>query len=85
MGSFPGLVEGLEPAHPVGNDVQQPLPGGHVVLVPRLDGFPGVPVGVGRGDAEGFRQPVRRLSAGDLFTTYEDSFTAVWEAAARSA
>ena len=28
---------------------------------------------------------LRRLSAGDLFTTYEDSFTAVWEAAARLA
>jgi hypothetical protein len=28
---------------------------------------------------------LRRLSAGDLFTTYEDSFTAVWEAAARQA
>ena len=28
---------------------------------------------------------LRRLSAGDLFTTYEDSFTAVWEAAARRA
>ena len=26
---------------------------------------------------------LRRLSAGDLFTTYEDSFTAVWEGAAR--
>jgi hypothetical protein len=25
---------------------------------------------------------LRRLSAGDLFTTYEDSFTAVWETAA---
>ena len=24
---------------------------------------------------------LRRLSAGDLFTTYEDSFTAVWEGA----
>ena len=28
---------------------------------------------------------LRRLSAGDLFTTYEDSFTAVWEPAARQA
>jgi hypothetical protein len=28
---------------------------------------------------------LRRLSAGDLFTIYEDSFTAVWEAAARQA
>jgi hypothetical protein len=27
---------------------------------------------------------LRRLSAGDLFTTYEDSFTTVWEGAARS-
>ena len=26
---------------------------------------------------------LRRLSAGDLFTTYEDSFTAVWEGATR--
>ena len=26
---------------------------------------------------------LRRLSAGDLFTTYEDSFTAVWEGAAQ--
>jgi hypothetical protein len=24
---------------------------------------------------------LRRLSAGDLFTTYEDSFTTVWEGA----
>ena len=28
---------------------------------------------------------LRRLSAGDLFTTYEDSFTAVWEGATRRA
>jgi hypothetical protein len=26
---------------------------------------------------------LRRLSAGDLFTAYEDSFTAVWEGATR--
>jgi hypothetical protein len=26
---------------------------------------------------------LRRLSAGDLFTTYEDSFGAVWEGARR--
>jgi hypothetical protein len=28
---------------------------------------------------------LHRLSAGDLFTTYEDSFTAVWEGATRRA
>ena len=42
FGSSSCLVERLEPAHPVGDDVQQPLPGGHVVLVAGLDQFPGV-------------------------------------------
>ena len=46
MGSSTGLVECLEPAHPVGDDVQQPLGMGHVVAVPELDGFPGVPIRV---------------------------------------
>ena len=49
--------------HPVGDDVQQPLPGGHVVLVPRLDQLPGVPVRIGCRKTEGFSQPVLPVGA----------------------
>ena len=62
-GAFSRLIEGLEPVHPVGDDVQQPLPGGHVVLVPGLDQFPGVPVRVGCRKTEGFGQPVLAVGA----------------------
>src|ERR1035441_563026 len=46
-GSSAALVEGGLPLDAVGDDVQEPLAGWHVVGVAGFDGFPGVPAGVG--------------------------------------
>ncbi len=46
-GSAPGQFEGGLPLDAVGDDVQEPLPVGHVVRVAGLDRFPGVPGRVG--------------------------------------
>ena len=62
-GSSSGLVERLLPADPVGDDVQQPLCGGHVVVVAGGDGFPGVAGRVGCRKAEGLGQPVLAVGA----------------------
>ena len=56
-GSAPGQVEGGLPLDAVGDDVQEPLPVGHVVRVAGLDRFPAVPARVG------CRKPERRRSA----------------------
>ena len=53
-GSGSGQGECGVPALPVGDDVQQPLGGGHVVGVAGGDGFPGVAGRVGRGESRGF-------------------------------
>ena len=51
------------PALPVGDDVQQPLCGWHVVGVAGGDGLPLVAVRVGAGDAEGLQEPVPAVGA----------------------
>jgi hypothetical protein len=48
---------------PVGDDVQEPLGGWHVVGVAGGDGVPGVARWVGVGDAEGGEQPLLSVGA----------------------
>ncbi len=58
VGSSYGFGECDVPALPVGDDVQEPLGGWHVVGVAGGDGFPGVAGWVGGGDAEGGQEPL---------------------------
>ncbi len=69
----------------VGEDVQEPLGGWHVVGVAGYDGFPLVAGRVGCGEAEGFQEP--GLAVGEVvgeglagpFTGYQDAAPGVAE------
>ena len=55
--SAPGQFEGGLPLDAVGDDVQEPLPVGHVVRVAGLDRLPGVPGRVSCREPERAGQP----------------------------
>ena len=63
LGASSRLVECLLPADAVGDDVQQPPRGGHVVVVARRDGFPGVAGRVGCRKPERLHEPVLAVGA----------------------